>query len=172
MSRWTSLAVIATLSTAGIALAAPRPGGPGHRGPGMGHPGIFQDARLLDLTDDQQAALKDLMQKHWEAARPLMQQQRELFRQLDEAASAPNADPAKVGRIAIQAHRMRDQMKAQRQQLEDAFTALLTPDQKDMWTKIQESRKKDRERHRDGRGFGRGPGGPDAPEAAPDDVEG
>jgi Spy/CpxP family protein refolding chaperone len=167
MSRWTTFAAVVTLSAAGIAAvwAAPGPRRPGFRG----HAGLLQDARLLDLSDDQQAAVKDLLRQHMEAVRPLMEKQRELHRQLDEAASAPGADPAKVGQIAIDAHLLRDQMRSQREQLEAAFSGLLTPEQKDMWTKIQASRQKERERHRDGRGFGRGPGGP---ETGPDDIEG
>jgi Spy/CpxP family protein refolding chaperone len=165
------LAGAAALSVMGLAASGasgPGPGsghgfrGPQHRGPG----GLFQDARLLDLSDDQRTAVHDLFRQHQDAVRPLMEQERDLHQKLRDAASQEGADPAKVGRIAIDAFKIGEQIRAQRKQMEQAFVGLLTPDQKDMWTKIQASREKQRERHKEGRGFGPRPEG-DGPEDAP-----
>lgn len=161
MSRWTMFASAAALSVVGLAVggsvsgAAPEGrggfGGFGHHGRG----GILEDARLLDLSDEQEAAVHDLFRQHGEAARPLMDKERDLRKQLRQAASADGADPAAVGRIAIDAYRTGEEIHAQRKQLEASFVGLLTPEQKEMWAKMQSSREKRREHHREGWG-GRG----------------
>jgi len=154
MSRWTMFAGAAALSLVALAVS----GAPGSDGPGRhfrGRGGPFQDMQLLDLTDDQRAAAKDLFEKHHDAVRPLVERERDLHQQLREAAGQDGADPAKVGRIAIDAHKVGEQIRAERQRMEDAFVGLLTPEQKEMWSKIQASRAKERERHKDGWGFGR-----------------
>jgi Spy/CpxP family protein refolding chaperone len=164
MSRWTMFASAAALSVVGLAVggsvSGAGPGG-GHGYGGFGHHrrgGILEDARLLDLSDEQQAAAHDLFRQHGESVRPLMDKERDLHRQLRQAASAADADPAAVGRIAIQAYRTGEDIHAQRKQLEDSFVGLLTPEQKEMWTKLRASREKERERHREGWGAGRGKG--------------
>jgi Spy/CpxP family protein refolding chaperone len=172
MSRLTMFASAAALSVVGLAVGGTVSGaGPGqkHGFGGFGHHGrggIMEDARLLDLSDDQQTAVRDLFRQHGDAVRPLVDKERDLHRQLREAASQDGADPAKVGRIAIDAYRTGEEIHAQRQQLESAFVGLLTPEQKEMWTKMRASREKDRERRREGHGFWRGGDAPDkgAPE--------
>ena len=150
MSRWTMLASAGALSMMALAASgAPGPGpGSGSRHP-RGHGGPLEDARLLDLSEEQRTAVQDLFRQHREAVRPLMERERDLRRQLADAASREGADPAKVGRIAIDAQRTEGQIRAQRKQMEDAFVGLLTPEQKEMWTKLQASREKDRERRKE-----------------------
>lgn len=158
MSRWTMFASAAALSVVGLAVGGSVSGagsGGRHGFGGFGHHGrggILEDARLLDLTDEQQAAVHDLFRQHGESVRPLMDKERDLHRQLRQAASADGADPATVGRIAIEAYRTGEEMHAQRKQLEASFVGLLTPEQKEMWSKMQSSREKERERHREGWG--------------------
>jgi len=170
MSRWKTLTGAVAFSAMGLVAAGAVAGGPrgGSRGPGHPGPGrMLEDIGLLGLSDEQRTAVQELMRQNHEAARPLMEQERNLHRQLREAASADGADPAKVGRIAIEEYRVGEQLHAQRKQLEESFVGLLTPEQKDMWTKIQAAHEKERERHKDGRGFGHGPRGPQGgPEGA------
>jgi Spy/CpxP family protein refolding chaperone len=176
MSRWTTLAGVLALSALGIAgagrVAGATAGSDGDGGfRGARHHGLgrmLEDVRLLDLSDEQQSSLRDLMKQSHETARPLFERQRELRVQLWQAASAPGAEPAKVGQIAIESSQVRQQLKAQGQQMKSSFQALLTPEQKDMWTKIRASREKAREEHRAGRGFGRRSARP-ADDAQPED---
>jgi len=156
MSRWIKVTGAVAFSAMGLAAAAGAAGGyrgRGHHGPGR----MLEDTRLLDLSEEQRTAVKDLLRQKHEANRPLMEREWDLRRQLREAASAPGADPAKVGQIAIEAHRVGEQLQAQRKQLEASFVGLLTPEQKELWAKLQASREKERGRHKDGRGFGHGP---------------
>ena len=159
MSRWIKVtgAVALSMGLAAAAFAAGGHHGRGHRGPGR----MLEDARLLDLSDEQRTAVKDLLRQQHEARRPLMERKWDLRRQLREAASAPGADAAKVGQIAIESQRVGEQLLAQRKQLEASFAGLLNPEQKELWAKLQASREKERGRHKGGRGFGHGPRGPE-----------
>jgi Spy/CpxP family protein refolding chaperone len=141
----------AALSVAALAVsAAPGPGRGGERGGHhRGRGGLMEDARLLDLSDEQSAAVKDLYRQHHEAVRPLVERERELFQKLREAASQDGADPAKVGQIAIDAHKVGEQLRGERRKMEDAFVNLLTPEQKEMWSTMRASREKERERRRE-----------------------
>src|SRR5262245_26397386 len=129
MSRWTMFASAAALSVVGLAVGGSAQGagpGGGKHGFGFGHHGrggLMEDARLLDLSDDQQSAVRDLFRQHGEAVRPLMEKERDLHRQVREAASAENPDPAAVGRIAIQAYKTGEEIHAQRKELEASFVA-------------------------------------------------
>jgi Spy/CpxP family protein refolding chaperone len=149
MSRWTILASAGALSMVALAASAgPGPGSGGRHHP-RGRGGPLEDARLLDLSEEQRTAVKDLFRQHREAARPLVERERELRRQLHEAASQDGADPATVGRIAIDAHKIGAQVRAERKRMDEAFVDLLNPEQKEMWAKIQASREKDRERRKE-----------------------
>src|SRR5262245_13961979 len=102
MRRWTGI-VLMTLCAAAVpqvlaaqdAPAGQRPmQGPGGPGRGRGPGGI---ERLLQLTDEQQKAVKALRDEEREAMRPLVEQMAPLQRTLREALDAPSPDALTVG---------------------------------------------------------------------------
>jgi Spy/CpxP family protein refolding chaperone len=159
----TSTVALGALVLAVAATAAAQPWGghpPGrHGGPGGGP---LAGLRLLDLSEEQEAAVRDLVQQHRKAAQPIREQQRARMRQIHELAATPGADPASIGRLVIEAEATHKQMRAEQDKLKESVGALLTPEQRELWTRLEAAHKKARER---GRGFGPGPGrsffGPD-----------
>jgi Spy/CpxP family protein refolding chaperone len=179
MAIWKT--ITGTLALGALALAvvataeaqAGRRQGPGpHAGPGGPMMGAL---RLLDLSDEQEAAVRDLMQQHRKAMQPILEQQRTRMHQIVEQADTPGTDPASIGRLVIEAQTVRKQMRSEHEKLKQAVLALLTAEQRDLWTKIEAAQQKARTKagaHRGqrpgwgpGDGFGWGPGGlgPDAP---------
>jgi Spy/CpxP family protein refolding chaperone len=162
----------AVLACAGLALGfgsgtaaaePPGPEGPGWKGPGMGRMGGM--ARFLGLSDQQEAEVRKLMEgqrAQHVALREKLEKNRSL---LEEALSSDNPDPAAVGELAIEGHRLREQGRALREAQDEAIRGLLTPEQR---TKF-DAMKALRDEGGPG-GFGpprghlrRGPGGEDAP---------
>jgi Spy/CpxP family protein refolding chaperone len=86
--------------------------------------------RALELTSAQQSALDALREETADAMHPLMEKLHELKEEVDEAASAPSADPCAVGAKAIEAGGIHAQMQSVRKAAEAKFVASLSADQK------------------------------------------
>lgn len=162
--RKTILAVLggaAVVLVVGAAAGSAQPPPPGERGPGMGRPD--GTARFLALSEAQQEQVRKLMDEQrpeHEALREKVERNRELLEQALEAASP---DPAAVGELAIEGHRLREQGRALREAQEKALRALLTAEQRVRFDALKALRE-------DGMGrppeFGPGPrpeGGPRPP---------
>jgi protein CpxP len=159
MTRTKKLLGVAALSVFGLAtagLAADEgrgPGGPGHGRMGRhGRHGFRGDFRGLDLTDAQKAQLKSMHEQQREAMKPVMEQQRQLRQQIREALESANPDAARIGQLEIQAHRLRQQMKAEHEKMREAFVNILTPEQKAQFEKRRLEREQRREQWREKRG--------------------
>jgi Spy/CpxP family protein refolding chaperone len=164
--KWVMAGVAAGTMVAVASMAAQPPARPQRRGPMDGV------ASYLGLTDEQKAQLAD----EREQARPQMQALFEKMRanreKMRAALAAPAPDPATVGAIAIEAHQLQQQMKAQREAGEKALRAMLTPEQQTRLDALQALRRGGPGRMgRMGR-MGPRPFGPppdDGPGAGPDD---
>jgi Spy/CpxP family protein refolding chaperone len=121
------------------------PGGPGGRD---GRGPMFGALRLLDLSDDQRTAVRDLVTRQHESAKPLLDEMRQLHQQQEAALAEAKPDASRIGNLAIQQSKLHDQLKAEHQKLQDAIGALLTPEQKELWSKAQAAHQKQRERFR------------------------
>jgi Spy/CpxP family protein refolding chaperone len=86
-------------------------------------------ARFLALTEQQQEQVRKAMDEQrpeHEALREKLAKNRE---QLEQALETANPDPAAVGELAIEGHRLREQERALREAQEKALRALLTAEQ-------------------------------------------
>ena len=97
-------------------------------------------AEYLNLTDQQQASARQLFQDLREQTQPLRQEQKALREQLRTALAAANPDPTAVGRLMIDIHAKREQMKAAREQMNKSFAALLTPEQRQKYDALKDAR--------------------------------
>jgi Spy/CpxP family protein refolding chaperone len=107
-----------------------------HHGMMMHH---FAAMKALNLTDEQKASAKQLMQEMKAKSAPLWQAQRALAQQYRAALAAESPDAAAVGKIAIQMHENRQQMKPVMQEFHQKFQALLTPEQQTKFQALQQS---------------------------------
>lgn len=158
--RFSLLAVFALLLTTALTVTA-EPGKRGqHRG---GHSdGHFADrlAERLDLTADQKAAWETLRDEHRAEVEPLMTQIHEQRDQIREALDSGSANATTVGQLMIDNHQLHEQIKASREELDEAFRALLTTEQQQTLDEIKASRGERGDRHHrgprgGGAGFGR-----------------
>jgi protein CpxP len=147
-------AAVLALGLAGVGLAADEGAGRGEgfgRGRGHGrHGGDFM--RSLNLTDDQKAQLKSMREQQHEALKPVFEQERALRDQIRQALDSGNADAARVGQLEIQAHKLRQQIRAEREKGMAAFVGVLTPEQKAQWEKMKQEREQRRQQFKDRRG--------------------
>jgi len=111
----------------GVAAGAQPPGtdGPGGTGKGRGQ-GM---ARFLGLSDEQKAQVEKLMESQRGQHQALREQMQANRKQLEQALQNANPDPAAVGELAIEGHRLREQGRVLRDAQDKAIRALLTPDQ-------------------------------------------
>ena len=128
---------------------------PGERGPWGGRGEHV--ARVLGLTEQQQDAVRKLTEERraeHQALREKLEANREA---MGQALDAAIPDPAAVGELAIEAHRLRQQQRALREAEDDAIRELLTPEQKVKFDAMKALR---REGMGGPRGGDRGPGQP------------
>jgi len=128
------VATAAALALAGSLSAQPAPGQRGERmgprGERMGPRGPMERmARYLELTEQQKEQARQL----FEAQRPQMEALREKMRdngeRLRQAIESAAPDATLVGELTLEQHRLRGVGKAQREEMQKAFKALLTPEQ-------------------------------------------
>jgi Spy/CpxP family protein refolding chaperone len=101
---------------------------PGEHGPGMGPAGRM--ARFLGLTDQQQADIRKLMEGQRADHQALWEKLKANREAMKQALDNANPDPAAVGELAIEAHKLHQQMQALRDAQDKAIRDLLTPDQR------------------------------------------
>lgn len=122
-------------------------GGRHHRGP---EAVLRQMDRLLELTDEQTAALTAIFEGQRENAEADRAAQRDNREALKAELESANPDPAVVGQLMLAGRQFREQMQEQRQQLKEEIDSVLTAEQQATWEGFQKGR----------RGNGRGMRGP------------
>ena len=84
---------------------------------------------FLALTSDQTAQWDTLLAAREQTVAPLRTQLQGIEEQLRTVLAQPNPDPAAVGNLVLQAHGVREQIRAANGAYTDGFNALLTGDQ-------------------------------------------
>lgn len=109
------------------ASAAPGRGNPGNPADILTNPRAL--ARYLKLTPAQIETTKQLLQTLHNATRPLHEQQKPLHEQLRAQLDAAGPDNCAIGTTLLQIEGLRDQIREARQDFDEAFSAILTPEQ-------------------------------------------
>ena len=138
---------LAAALLASTAIAAQAPKGTrsfDRAGKGRGAAGrvhrLGRMAEYLELSDQQRESARQLFQSYAEKVRPMREGQRGVREQLRTALDAPNPDPAQVGRLMIQIHDAREQVRAARKEMDRSFAALLTPEQRTKYDALKDAR--------------------------------
>jgi Spy/CpxP family protein refolding chaperone len=124
-----TLAALVGVTAAGAQRHTPEgPAGMGPRmGSGPGRPEAM--ARVLGLTDAQKAQVQKLMGSKRTEHEALREKVEANQQQLRAALESASPDPAAVGELVIEGHRLREQGKALREAQEAAIRSVLTPEQ-------------------------------------------
>jgi len=126
-----------------------RHGGFGHggvgRGAGMPQQIVDRMTSKLGLTKTQQESWKALRDQQKATVQPLFEAGRAKREAIHQGLDN-NADAATLGQLLIDAHKIREQIRAAHDQYEKSFTALLNSDQV---AKYQEIRQKHHHGHGD-----------------------
>jgi Spy/CpxP family protein refolding chaperone len=117
---------VIALGVAAAGIAQPPP--PGEHGPWMGRGDRM--AEFLGLTDQQQTEVRKLMEDRRGDSRALWEKLKTNREAMQQALESASPDPAAVGELAIEAHKLHQQMQALREAQDQAIRNLLTPDQK------------------------------------------
>ena len=129
--RKTILAVLGAVVIAlgvGPAAAMAQPPPRGERGPWMGQ--ADRMAKFLGLSQQQQDQIRKLMEDRRGDRQALWEKLKTNREATQQALDNANPDPAAVGELAIEAHKLHQQMQALRDAQDKAIRDLLTPDQK------------------------------------------
>ena len=159
-----SLAGLGALVLLGASGAAAQSWGPGEGG---GPRGFRGPARVLDLTEDQQAAAREIFEQQRPERQALREEMRENREALREALESGTAEPCTVGEIVMEGHALKERGRALREESKKALTGLLNEEQKSKLETLEAAReltgRKGRPGTRGPRGGGWGPpgGGPD-----------
>jgi len=123
-----SLAALAIVLVAGMAIAEPhggRGGGDFFGGPMLG---FFTD--YLDLTDAQQAQIKQIIAKEKPAMEPLFKQEMQTHELMMQLIQGGTFDEAKAQAIATQGAQVHAQLEVQHARVAAQAYQILTPEQK------------------------------------------
>jgi Spy/CpxP family protein refolding chaperone len=107
-------------------LAAEPPARSGRRGGRGPMDGV---ARYLGLSDEQKTQVEERRRQERTTAEPIFAKLRANHEKMRAALEAASPDAATVGALAIEGHRLREQLKARREAGEQEIRALLTPEQ-------------------------------------------
>jgi len=157
--RKTILAVLGAVVIAlgvGPAAAMAQPPPPGERGPGMGRGDRM--AKFLGLTEQQKTEVKRQMEAGRGDREALWEKLKTNRDAMKQALESANPDAAAVGELAIEAHKLHQQMQALRDAQDKAIRDLLTADQKVKFDAMKAMRPEGMGGPR-GAGFGREHGG-------------
>jgi Spy/CpxP family protein refolding chaperone len=123
-------AILLLLAALPAAAQHPRRGhGPDHRDP----------ARALNLTEEQREQFQAAHEAHREAIEPLLEQ---LHAHHDAVETAiETGDPATVGEAVLAGHALREQLEAERKDLEAAVLEILDEEQKARYLELRQRRR-------------------------------
>jgi Spy/CpxP family protein refolding chaperone len=86
-------------------------------------------ARALALTRDQVAATKEIYRELRSTVEPLRDEIAPLRDELEALLDGDNPSPGQVGQVVIDIDGLHDDIQAAREEADNAFEALLTPEQ-------------------------------------------
>lgn len=130
--------ILATFALSGLLLA--QGPGPGPR-PG-GQPPVPDALKtFLELTDAQVQQLVELRRSLPDTVKPFAEQIREKTQALREEMQKTNPDPAVVGKLMVETKAIREQIRAEREKLNDQAKALLTDAQKAKLAQLEAAQK-------------------------------
>jgi Spy/CpxP family protein refolding chaperone len=95
--------------------------------------------KALNLTADQQAAVKQLHADLMAKSQPLMAQHRQQRAELKNLMNGVNPSSDEIGQKTLASHNTELQLKALHDEFKTKFKALLTPDQQTKLTQIEAS---------------------------------
>ena len=95
--------------------------------------------KALNLTADQQTAVKQLHTEMMAKSQPLMAQHRQQKTELKTLMNGVNPSSDEIGQKTLAAHNTELQLKALHDEFKTKFKALLTPDQQTKLTQIEAS---------------------------------
>ncbi|HWM93810.1 MAG TPA: Spy/CpxP family protein refolding chaperone [Thermoanaerobaculia bacterium] len=119
-----AIAFAALLALPLLAEAARRPGNPGDV---LRNPRAL--ARYLKLTPAQLETTKQLVKTLHDTTKPLYEQIEPLAEQRRSQLDEASPDACSVGNTVVQIDGLRDQIRGAREDFDDAFSAILTPEQ-------------------------------------------
>jgi Spy/CpxP family protein refolding chaperone len=137
-TRWAAGVLALAVASGGAYAVANEAGFRGHHG----RRGLGRGLQALNLTDEQKASFRSMLQEQRQASEPQREQIRDLRQQMRQQLDTGKADPAQIGELAIQAHAVRAQLRASREQALQRFEALLTPEQKAKLDQLKQERGK------------------------------
>ncbi|HWN40991.1 MAG TPA: Spy/CpxP family protein refolding chaperone [Thermoanaerobaculia bacterium] len=117
-------ALVAVLALPLLAEAARRPGNPGDV---LRNPRAL--ARYLKLTPAQLETTKQLVKTLHDTTKPLYEQIEPLAEQRRSQLDEASPDACSVGNTVVQIDGLRDQIRGARGDFDEAFSAILTPEQ-------------------------------------------
>ena len=120
-SKLISLAGLGALVLLGASGAAAQSWGPGEGG---GPRGLRGPARVLDLTEDQEAAAREICQQRRPERQALREEMRENREALREAMESGTAEPCTVGEIVMEGHALKEKGRALREESKKARVPL------------------------------------------------
>ena len=123
-----TLVGLGALVLLGATGAAAQPFGPGEGG--HGQRGFRGPARVLDLTEEQQAAAREVFEQRRPEREALHEEMRANRKALRDALESAEADPCTVGEIVMEGHALEKRGRALREESKTAFAGLLNEEQK------------------------------------------
>ena len=133
-------ALFALLALPFLAEAAKRPGNPGDV---LRNPRAL--ARYLKLTPAQLETTKQLVKTLHDTTRPLYQQIEPLAEQRRNQLDEASPDACAVGETVVRIDALRDQIQGAREDFDEAFSAILTPEQLAKYEALKDAVKIDEE---------------------------
>lgn len=120
-------------------LASAAPGRGGNPGDLLRNPRAL--ARFLKLTPAQIETQKQLVEELRATVKPLHEQSKPLHEQLRSQLDAANPDACAVGDTVLQIDSVRDQVREAHEAFDEAFSAILTPQQLAKYEALKEAAK-------------------------------
>ncbi|HUP65425.1 MAG TPA: Spy/CpxP family protein refolding chaperone [Thermoanaerobaculia bacterium] len=153
-----TLAAVALVAVATIALAHPGSAPQRRMGGGEGHfmglgPRIVA---YLELTEAQKAQAKAIHDGARASIEPLMEQRRQTRWSIEDLLDGENPSASSIGELVITNRKIDDQVRVIRENARAQFVALLTPEQKAKYDEMMARQEERRERRLGGRGEGGG----------------
>jgi Spy/CpxP family protein refolding chaperone len=148
---------VAFLMVATMAFAQPGQGRPG-RGNGPGGGAKAGPIEFLGLDEAQTEAWNAFHEEFRAAVEPIHEARQALQVQLREALDAETANATAIGQLMIDAQKLRAEVVALRDQLDENLKSILTPDQLAKFEAFRAARTHTRGARGPGKGFGAGNG--------------
>ena len=101
-------------------------------------PPVMAVANVLQLSGDQIEAFVAMIGARDSAVAPLAAELQKRGQAIDQELQSPDADPATVGRLLLEARSLQKQIEEARRQAAAQFEEVLTPDQKDRLQHVRE----------------------------------